>query len=132
MPNITTDQLLPTAPLNWTSILHYIVLAAAIFTLVTSGDKASILYILILGALALITGADLYIDRFPMPRVFIFIIRVLILGIPILLAGMSPTEQTRNLSAFTAVFAFPILAITFFSCMIRFLGDPRIMSWCKQ
>ncbi len=131
MPNVTTDQLLPTAPLNWTSILHYIVLFAAIFTLVTSGDKASILYILVLGALALLTGADLYINRLPMPRLFVFITRVLIVGIPIMLAGMSPTEQTRNLSVVTAIFAFPILVMTFFSCWIPILADPRIVSWCK-
>ena len=131
MPNISTDQLLPTAPLHWTSIMHYLVLAVAIFTLVTSGDKASILHILILAALALLTGADLYINRMPMPRVFVFVIRVLILGIPIIMAGMSPTEQTRSLSVVTAIFAAPILVMTFFSCMIPFLGDPRIASWCK-
>jgi hypothetical protein len=131
MPNITANQLLPSFPLHWTSILHYIVMAIAIFTLVTSGDKASILNILILGALAMFTGADLYIDRISMPRLVIFVVRVLILGIPLIMSGMSPTEQTRNLSIVTAVFAFPILAITFFSCVIPFLGDPRIMSWCK-
>jgi hypothetical protein len=131
MPDITVAQLLPTAPLHWTSILHYLVLALAIFTLVTSGDKASILYILILATLALLAGADLYINRFPMPHVFIFIMRVLILGIPLILAGISPTEQTRSLSVVTALLAFPILVMTFFSCWIPFLGDPRIMSWCK-
>jgi hypothetical protein len=78
----------------------------------------------------LLTGADLYVDRFPMPRLFIFIIRVLILGIPILMAGMAPTEQTRNMSVLTAVLAFPILFVTFFSCVIPWLGDPRILSWC--
>lgn len=130
MPNIPTEQFLPTAPLHWTSIIHYIVLILAIFTLVTSGDKASILYILILGALALLTGADLYINRLPIPRLFIFITRVLIVGIPIILAGLSPTEQTRNLSVVTAIFALPILVITFLSCVIPFLADPRIVSWC--
>jgi hypothetical protein len=130
MPNITPAQLLPIHPLHWTSIMHYLVLAAAIFTLITSGDKTSILNILIIASLALLTGADLYIDRFPMPRVFIFIMRVLILGIPILMAGMAPTEQTRNMSVLTAVIAFPILFVTFFSCVIPWLGDPRIMSWC--
>lgn len=131
MPDITVAELLPTQPLHWTSIIHYIVLFLALFTLVTSGDKASILYILILAALALFTGADLYINRFPMPRLFVFIIRVLILGIPIILAGLSPTEQTRNLSVVTAIFAFPILVMTFFSCWIPFLADPRIVSWCR-
>jgi hypothetical protein len=130
MPNFTTDQLLPTAPLNWISILHYIVLLLTIFTLVTSGDKASILYILILGTLALVAGADLYIDRFPMPRLFIFIMRVILVGVPIMLAGMSPTEETRNLSVVIAIFAFPILVMTFFSCWIPLLADPRIKAWC--
>jgi hypothetical protein len=130
MPNITPAQLLPIQPLHWTSIVHYLVLAAAIFTLITSGDKTSILNILIIASLALLTGADLYVDRFPMPRVFIFIMRVLILGIPILMAGMAPTEQTRNMSVLTAVIASPILFVTFFSCVIPWLGDPRIASWC--
>ncbi len=130
MPHIPTEQLLPTYPLHWTSILHYIILALALFALVTSGDKASILNILILAALALLTGADLYIDRINMPRLVIFIIRVLMLGIPLIMAGMSPTEQTRNLSVVTAVFSFMILVITFFTCVIPFLGDPRIASWC--
>ena len=113
--------------------MHYLVLATAIFTLVTSGDKASIIYILILATLALLTGADLYINRMPMPRVFVFVIRVLILGIPIVLAGMSPTEQTRSLSLVTAIFAAPILVITFFSCMLPlFLADPRIEVWCPR
>lgn len=130
MPNITAAQLLPTNPLHWTSILHYLVLALAIFSLVTSGDKASILHILILAMLALLTGADLYVDRISIPRLFVFIIRVLIMAIPLIMAGMAPTEQTRNISILTAVFAIPILFITFFSCVIQWLGDPRILSWC--
>ncbi|MBN1310906.1 MAG: hypothetical protein JXB30_05745 [Anaerolineae bacterium] len=129
--NISTADLMPTAPLHWTSILHYIVLVSALFLLITSGDKASLLHIFILAALALVTGADLYIDRLEMPRLFIFIFRVLILGIPLILTGISPTEQTRSFSVFTAIVAAPILAMTFFSCVVPFLGDPRIMSWCK-
>jgi hypothetical protein len=131
MPNISANMLLPSYPLHWTSILHYIVMAIALFALVTSGDKASILNILVLAFLALLTGADLYIDRINMPRLFIFLIRVLILAIPLIMAGMAPTEQTRNLSVVTAILAFPILLVTFFSCIIQILGDPRIMSWCN-
>jgi hypothetical protein len=131
MPHINANALLPTAPLQWTSILHYIVLVSALFILITSGDKASIFYILILATLALLTGADMYVDRLAIPRLFIFIIRVLILGIPLILAGISPTEQTRSLSGLTAFLASPILAVTFFTCFLGDLGDPRLVSWCK-
>jgi hypothetical protein len=34
------------------------------------------------------------------------------------------------MSVLTAVIAFPILFVTFFSCIIPWLGDPRIASWC--
>jgi hypothetical protein len=131
MPHISAAELLPTGPLQWTSILHYIVIVSTLFILITSGDKASVFYILILGSLALITGADLYVDRFGIPRLFIFIFRVLILGIPLILSGISPTEQTRSLSGMTAFLASPILAVTFFTCFLGDWGDPRLVSWCR-
>ncbi|MBN1428143.1 MAG: hypothetical protein JXB07_07145 [Anaerolineae bacterium] len=130
MPNIDIADLLPTAPLHWTSILHYAVLLSALFLLITSGEKASLLHILIMAALALLTGADLYIDQFPISRLFVFIGRVLILGIPLILAGISPTEQTRSFSVLTAILAFPILAITFLTGVLGSpFGDPRILAW---
>lgn len=131
MPNIPISMLTPPFPLHWTSILHYILLLGTLAVLVTSGDKTSILFIILLGVLALIIGADLYLTRIYMPRIFVFLIRVVMVGLPAILAGMSPSEQTRALSGIMALVASPILVLTFFTCNLGpVFGDPRIINWC--
>ena len=132
MPNVSLSIFYPTAPLNWISILHYLFLLATIYMLVTSGEKTPILYIMILGLQALSGGASLYIDKVLIAPLFAFLIRVLMVAIPLVLAGWSPTENTRSAGVMTAIIALPVLAMTFLSCTISVIADPRIinMGWC--
>lgn len=131
MPNISLAMIQPTAPLHWTSIFHYIVLAGMLYILVTSGDKTPLIFIFILGAAALTVGFSLYCDRIQTARIFVFLARVVMTGIPITLAGISPTDNTRNTAIFVAICAAPVLAITFLTCLLGApLGDPRIAWWC--
>lgn len=133
MPNIPLNVFLPTGPTNWISILHYLILVGTIYMLVTAGEKTPLLYIIILGVQALSTGASLFIDRIVILPIFVFLTRVLVVAIPIILAGWSPTENTRSAGITTAIFGAPILAMTFLSCNISILADPRIINlgWCS-
>ncbi len=133
MPNISLSVFYPTAPLNWISILHYLILIATIYMLVTAGEKTPLLYIIVLGAQALATGASLYIDKVTLAPLFAFLTRVMMVAVPLILAGWSPTENTRSAGVMTAIIASPILAMTFLSCTIRIIADPRIinMGWCQ-
>lgn len=134
MPNIPLEQLQPTAPLHWISILHYFVLLVALALLLTSTDKTSPLYVLIVGAQAFLTAGSLYVDKIALPDFVVFIIRVGMTVVPILLAGLSHKEQTRSIAIAGAVAAAPVLFMTFFSCTFGgFLADPRIIriGWCS-
>ena len=130
--NIPVNQLIPLSPLHWTSILHYGVLLVTLYMLVTSGDKTPLLYIIILGVEALLVGADLYIDKVAVTGIFIFLIRTVMTAVPIVMAGWSPTETARSAGIVAAILAIPILVLTFFSCNLGALGDPRIfaLGWC--
>ena len=131
IPQVEFADILPYAPLHWTSIAHYLVLIMALVMLMASGDKSPIAYLLILAFLALITGADMYIGKFQIARLLVFTLRVFMLGIPIVIAGISPTEESRGLGIMTAACALPIFAVTFFTCILPVkLGDPRIIYWC--
>ena len=132
MPNVDLTVFLPTAPLNWISILHYLILLATIYMLVTAGEKTPLLYIIVLSVQALFAGASLFIDRVTVLPVFAFLTRVGIVAVPLVLAGWSPTENTRSAGVLTAILGAPVLAMTFLSCTIRILADPRIinMGWC--
>ena len=130
--NIPITQLIPLAPLHWTSILHYGVLLVTLYMLVTSGDKTPLLYIIILGVEAMLVGADLYIDKVSVTGIFVFLIRTVMTAIPIIMAGWSPTETARSAGIMGAILAIPILVLTFFSCNLGPFGDPRIfaLGWC--
>jgi hypothetical protein len=78
MPNFEWSMLIPFAPLHWTTIVHYLILAGTLFVLVASQSNVSIFYIFFLAALAICTGADLYSNVIPgMPR---FVILCFALG----------------------------------------------------
>ena len=134
MPNLPpVSAFYPTAPWNWVSILHYLILIATIYMLMTAGEKTPILYIIILGIQALFTGASLYVDKVSMPPIFAFLTRVGMVAVPLILAGWSPTENTRAAGLTTAILALPVLAMAFLSCTIPILADPRIINigWCS-
>jgi hypothetical protein len=133
MPNFSLSALYPTAPLNWISILHYLILMATVYMLVTAGEKTPLLYIIVLGSQALFAAASLYIDQVRLAPLFAFLVRVGMVAVPLVLAGWSPTENTRSAGVMTAILAAPVLAMTFLSCTIPIIGDPRIfnMGWCR-
>ena len=133
MPNITLAQLQPTAPFHWISILHYFVLIMTLALLLTSTDKTSTLFVLIVGAQAFLTAGSLYVDKIALEPFIVFIIRVGMTVVPILLAGLSPKDQTRSVAIAGAIGAAPVLFMTIFSCTFGgFLADPRIirLGWC--
>lgn len=128
---IDIAEYLPFAPLHWTSINHYLVLLAALGVIMTAGPDVSIWFLLSVGVMALSTGFSLYMNYFNLPRLYEFIIRTLIFGLPVVLAGLSKSEQTRGVAVMASILAFPILVMTFATCFLGGLGDPRILaSWC--
>ncbi len=132
MPNIDPSVMLPFAPLHWTSILHYILLLGTLFILVSSQSDVSLIFIFILGLLALVTGADLYANLLGMPRFVIFMLRTAMFGLPMLLGGLSPSESTRGVAIIIGLVAgLPLFAVIFLTCMIPFLADPRLVYWCR-
>jgi hypothetical protein len=130
MPTITLAEIVPAYPLHWTTIIHYIMLLGMLVILTFSGDQANLLFTLVLALLALLVGADLYAAELGMGRLFIFLIRVLLLGIPILVAGMAPRGDMRTVGILLVVLAAPLLFFTFFTCMFPSIGDPRMLPWC--
>jgi hypothetical protein len=124
------SQLIPPYPLHWTTILHYLILLVTIFLLTASGDKTPTVFIFVLAVLALADGADLYAGLIHLAQIFIFLIRVILFGVPVVIAGMAPTEQSRSMGVLLAILGAPLLALTFVSCMLGPIGDPRILGWC--
>lgn len=131
MPNIPLTTMIPAYALHWTSILHYLLLLSTLAVLTVSGDQATVLFTLVLASLALITGADLYAQLIKFNRIFIFLIRVYMVGVPIVIAGMAPVEGTRVLGVLMVLFSAPLLGMVFATCAVGTpIGDPRLLTWC--
>jgi len=131
MPNIPDlSAVLPMAPLHWTSIAHYLILVGALVMLFVSGDKSPMSFILVLLIWAVVLGVSLYLNRLPLPGLITFLVRVAILGIPLLMAGLGPNRETRQLGVLTAIIALPLLVSTLMGCWFNFLMDPRLAGWC--
>ena len=131
MGNFPVEELIPLYPFHWTSILHYLLLLGAIGMLTISGDKASILFTVVLAVFALLVAADLYSQLLAIDRLFIFLIRIAFFALPIVFAGMAEIEEVRQLGVFMAALALPILVMTFLTCWLgRTIGDPRVYGWC--
>lgn len=132
MPNFPVTEFIPPFWQHWTSILHYGILLGTLVMLSLSGDKSSMAFTLMLGALALVTGADLYLNLLNIPRIFVFLLRVAIFTIPVIVAGMAPTEETRAVGIVMGMLALPLLALTFLTCYFNpsVFVDPRILTWC--
>jgi hypothetical protein len=131
MPAFDWNMLIPFAPLHWTTIFHYIILLGTLFILVASQSNVGIIYIFFLAALAVVTGADLYSNVIPgLPRFVIFMFRVGMVGIPFIISGLAPVEDLRMVAIILGFLGFVIFSMTFLSCAIPALADPRILSWC--
>lgn len=123
---------LPLAPLHWTSILHYLMLLGALVVLFGSGDKAPVLFIIIILILALMIAASLYLNLLRLPdRIFAFLIRIFVMAIPLVIAGMGPNEQTRGFGIALTIPGLVLLGVTIASCLLGPLGDPRLAYWCR-
>jgi hypothetical protein len=130
MPAVNFALLIPPFPLHWTSIAHYLVLLGAILLLLFAGDKTSIVYIAVVAIEALLVGLGLYSNLVAVPRLFIFLGRVLLLGIPVVLAGMAPTENARTVAVLMAIVALPLVVVLLITCLLGPIGDPHVLSWC--
>lgn len=132
MPNIPIAEFIPPYPTHWTTIVHYLMLIGTIVMLTVAADESSLWFTLILGAFALLVGADMYLNLLNISSVIILMLRVGMFGVPVVLTGLAPTEKARNIGFVLALLSIPILALTFLNCMIGFppLMDPRIANWC--
>jgi len=131
MGNFPVQELIPLYPFHWTSILHYLLLLGAILMLTISGDQASIVFTIVLAIFALLVAADLYSTLLHIDRLFIFLIRIVFFGLPIIVAGMADVEEVRQVAILLAALALPILVMTFLTCWLGpNIGDPRIFGWC--
>lgn len=124
------SSVLPIAPLHWTSIMHYLLLLGALAMLFVSSGNSSNGFVITIMALALVTAASLYIDRLPLTRLYVFLIRVGLAAMTMLLAGLGPNKFSRQMGLLISLFSLPLLTSTFLGCMVSVLMDPRIASWC--
>jgi len=129
MPNIALQQIIPPDPWHWTTIFNYLLVLVALGTLVTAGgdDETPLSFLFSLAVLAAMVGLNLYIPFFPIPIFFIFFYRVAMFAIPVILAGLSPTESSRQLGVLMSVIAFPLFIMIFGNPYVPlFLKDPRL------
>lgn len=122
---------------HWTTIMHYLLLIGTIFLLFASGDDTSMIYLIVVAALAIIIAFSLFISRLPLStkeigRLTIFLLRVGMMGIPALIAGLGRNDAVRAGGLIMAVgLALPLVAITILTCPLGpGIGDPRLTNWC--
>jgi hypothetical protein len=108
-----------------------VILLGALVILISSQSDVSLAFIFFLAALALVTAGDLYSNLIAIPRFLIFTFRVAMVGVPLILSGIAPSDDTRGLAVILSIVGFALFAVVFLTCMIPFLGDPRIAGWCR-
>ena len=112
--------------LHYLNILHYLLLLGGILLLGASGSKSPLLFIIVTAVLMLITAADLYSNLLGLSLFIVFLMRVGMFGIPVVIAGLGPTERARGLGILVAILAFPILVALFLGAWFPILSDPRL------
>ena len=129
MPNIAWEQFIPSFPLHWTTIIHYLILVIAIILLTISGDKVGIIYTILLGVVALAVGIDLYFNKIGLLAIVVFFGRLVMVGVPIVIVGMADNEQARALAIVMTALGLVLLVLFFASfCIGPVIGDPRVFT----
>ena len=127
LPEFTLASFQPAGGwLHYINILHYLLMIGAVAMLSTAGEKAPVVYLMITAVLMLVTAADLYSDMLNIPFFAIFLMRVVMLGVPMIVAGLGPTSQARGLGILGAILSFPIMVALFLGAWFPFLADPRL------
>jgi hypothetical protein len=128
LPEFTLASFQPAGGwLHYLNILHYLLMIGAVALLGSAGEKSPIIFLIVTAALMLFTAADLYSDMLGIPFFAVFLMRVGMLGIPMISAGLGPTQQARGLGILAAIPAFLILLVLFLGAWLSpSLTDPRL------
>ena len=124
MPDIgfAPGTFIPPYPLHFLTIIRYITLLFIIFIVISPREGGGTTFLLLLGVAALLNVADIYGSAVIERRFTIFLIRMMAIVVPILLAGIGTDKSTRQIAIVVATLGVPSATILLFAPFI----DPSL------
>jgi hypothetical protein len=111
LPELTVEAFAPPYPLHWLQIVRYLVLLGTFIIMILPREQSSTTITMLLGALALVTVGDVYGNKYIRSAFTVYMLRIMMIVIPVLMAGTSPDEQGRAAGIFLAILSVPGLLI---------------------
>jgi len=111
---IGAGSFVPPHPFHFLTIIRYVSILFVLFIYVSPRESGGLVFMLMLGATALLMVADIYGAEVIERRFTIFLIRVMAVVIPIILAGTGTEKTTRQTAILVALMGMPSVGITLF------------------
>ncbi|MGF1507853.1 MAG: hypothetical protein GYB64_10560 [Chloroflexi bacterium] len=124
-------EFIPRDPLHWLAIAQYLLILMSFVLLSTSGDETPIIVIIMIGALVMLTGTNLYSDQLRIPDIALFLLRLSQFLLPLGLVGFAPTEQARGVAILLTLIALPVMFMGIFGCALAGFADYRSLAFCR-
>lgn len=113
--SIGTSTFVPPHPFHFLTIIRYLSILFILFIYISPRESGGLVFMLLLGVTALLMVADIYGAAVIQRRFTVFIIRVMAVVIPIILAGTGTEKTTRQTALFVAIMGMPSVGITLFA-----------------
>ena len=112
MPDVgvSPDMFIPPYPLHFLTIIRYVSLLLLI-AIALSPNEGGTTFLIMTGLSAVLIVADVYSGAFIPNRFVVFLIRVLAVVVPILMAGTGPDKNTRGLAGMTGALGIPAIIV---------------------
>ena len=113
--SIGVSTFVPPHPFYFLTIIRYLSILFILFIYISPRESGGLIFMLLLGVTALLMVADIYGAAVIQRRFTVFIIRVMAVVIPIILAGTGTEKTTRQTALFVAIMGMPSVGITLFA-----------------
>ena len=112
--SITPGLLAPPYPFHVLTIFRYISLALILVLVLSPREGGGVVFLILLAVAAMLIVADVYASAIIERRFFLFIVRVLVVAFPMMLAGTGSDKTSRQLMVIIALLGVPSILILLF------------------
>ena len=112
--SITPELLAPPYPFHVLTIFRYISLALILVLVLSPREGGGTVFLILMAVAAMLIVADVYASTIIERRFYLFMIRVLAVAFPMMLAGTGTDKASRQLMVVIALLGIPSILILLF------------------